>query len=112
MKYSLVRVSSSHMVRTAGEDDDPGEEEHGGVEAFDAHEVGDAEGLDPLILLDELQSPETLVIGHKDEDGQGQGDARRHHADGPDEELLLFLEGKEDEQPGNRGQQHTGQIRK
>ena len=93
MKYSLVRFSSSHMVRTAGEDDDPGEEQHGGVQAFDAHEVGDAEGLHPLVLLHELQASQALVIGHKDEDGQGQGDTRRHHGHGPDEELLLVPSG-------------------
>ncbi len=35
MKYSLVRTSSSHMVRTAGEDDDAGEQQQGGVQALD-----------------------------------------------------------------------------
>jgi hypothetical protein len=57
-----------------GEDDDPGEQQHGGIQAFDAHKVGDAEGPHPLVFFYELQAAQTLVIGHKGKDGQGQGD--------------------------------------
>ena len=93
----------------AGKDDDTGEQQQGGVQTLDTNVVGDAEGLHPLVLLHELQTPQGPVIGHKGVDRQSQGDARSHQGYGLDEELLIVPQAQEDQQSRRRGQQHAGE---
>jgi hypothetical protein len=95
----------------AGKDNDTGKEQEWCIHAFHAHEIGDAEGLDPGDLFDELQAPQILVIGHEGINGQEEADPRGHQGDHPDQVALFLLQKQEDEEPHHRGQQHTAKNR-
>ena len=96
----------------AGKNHNAGEQQHGGVEAVHADEIGDAEAFHPFVFFHKLQAPQIFIVGGEGVNGKTQRNCRRHQGRGPDEKFLLLFEKQDDGDTDYRRQHHTGQIRK
>ena len=93
-----------------GEEDDPGQQDHGQAEPVGGVEVADAERRHPGDALGELQPRPARVVRAEDDERQRQRQAGEGRADLLDRLLLLVGKKQNNQQADHAAQQDRGQV--